>query len=335
MSDPINTAEQSVLINSVWMNLFERLLFPVTLFIGVGLMFYLLSIQQYVEVTYFAIPILVMVMVLILERKHPLDKSWNKNIGDRNTDLGSLGIVAFIMDPLMTALGPAIAVSILMLLDLPQTFSVFKSLPLWAEVLIVIVMIDFNKYWFHRWSHHNLFLWRFHSSHHAVKRMYLLNGFRLHPIYHAATYILAILPPLVLGASLEALIMHSVVLGIAGSFQHANIKLQHGPLNYLFSTNELHRWHHSHKFEEGSKNCGAIFIVFDIMFGSYLKNLTDSPEKLGIKGEEHYPMNNYWKQLLVPFMWDSWMNKPMKKNKVEAHSHTDNKVEIDSSESVV
>jgi sterol desaturase/sphingolipid hydroxylase (fatty acid hydroxylase superfamily) len=319
MTDTINIAEPVVVANSIGINFFERLLFPVTLCTGVGVMFYLLNIQQYVEIAYFLIPIVVMVMILILERKHAFNEKWNKNAGDMNTDLGSLGIVAFIMEPLMTALGPAVAISILMMFDLSQAFSVFDGLPLWAEVIIVITMIDFNKYWFHRLSHHNLFLWRFHSSHHSVKRMYLLNGFRLHPIYHAGTYMLAILPALVLGASHEALIMHSVVLAIAGSFQHANIKLQHGPLNYIFSTNELHRWHHSKKFSEGSKNCGAIFIVFDILFGSYMKNLNNAPEEFGIHGEQHYPMNNYWKQLLVPFMWESWMNAPMKKDKAEAN----------------
>jgi sterol desaturase/sphingolipid hydroxylase (fatty acid hydroxylase superfamily) len=315
MPEVLNNAYQAVSNNSVWINIFERLLFPVTLCIGVGLMFYLLQIQQYVEVSYFAIPIMVLIMLLILERKHPFDAEANKSKGDVKTDLYSLGIVAFVMEPLITAVGPAIAVTILLMLNLPQSFSIFDGLPLWAEILIVIVMIDFNKYWFHRLSHHNLFLWRFHSIHHSVKRMYLINGFRLHPIYHAATYVLAILPPVVLGASHEALIMHSVVLGIAGSFQHANVKLQHGPLNYIFSTNELHRWHHSQKFAEGSKNCGAIFIVFDIMFGSYLKNLNDSPKEMGIHGEKHYPMNNYWKQLLVPFMWKKWMDEPMAKEK--------------------
>lgn len=290
---------------------FERLFFPLTLCIGAGLMYYLLITQQYVEVSYFIIPIVVLALVLIFERIHPIDKRWNKNQGDMGTDLSSLGIVAFIMEPLMTAIGPAIAISILLLFELPQSFTIFDGLPLWAEMLIVITMIDFNKYWFHRLSHHNLFLWRFHSVHHAVKRMYLINGFRLHPVYHIATYLLAILPPVVLGASHEALIMHSVVLAIAGSFQHANIKLQHGPLNYIFSTNELHRWHHSQKFSEGSKNCGAIFIIFDILFGSYYKNLEDSPKEMGIHGEKYYPMNNYAKQLLIPFMWKKWMDEPM------------------------
>lgn len=296
-------------------NLFEMLLFPFCLTTGAGTMFYLLSQDIQVQLAYFLIPISVMLLVLMLERAHPLEKNWNKGRGDTTTDISSLLIVAIGLEPLMTAIGPAIAVFILFSLDLPETFNVFQSLPLWLEALIVILIIDFNKYWYHRFSHTNAFLWRFHSSHHSVKRMYLINGFRLHPLYHTATYFLAILPPMVLGASHEALIMHSVVLGIAGSFQHANIKLQHGPLNSIFSTNELHRWHHSKVIAEGSMNCGAIFIMWDIFFGTYLKNLEGSPEEMGIHGEEFYPMNNYWKQLLVPFVWKRWMAEPIQNQK--------------------
>ncbi len=295
------------------MQWFERAFFPVVLILGAGTMYFVLTAGNpaWVQPAYFAIPILVMVMVLVLEQVHPIEAAWNKRIGDTSADLWSLGIVAFGLEPLMTAIGPAIAVTILGLINVPITFSLFDGLPFWLEALLVILLIDFSKYWFHRASHENAFLWRFHSSHHAVNRMYLINGFRLHPIYHISTYLIAYLPPLVLGASQEALIMHSVVLGIAGAFQHANIKLNHGLLNYVFSTNELHRWHHSNKLAEGNKNCGAIFIFWDIAFGSYHLDLAGKPNHLGLHGEQFYPMNNYWQQLIVPFAWKKWMDEPM------------------------
>ncbi|MCP5170262.1 MAG: sterol desaturase family protein [Hahellaceae bacterium] len=293
------------------MRLFESLLFPLILVIGTGLMYRLVQQQQWVQQAYFAIPITVMILVLVLERWHPIEKEWRHNMGDIPADLTSLGLVAFVLEPLMTAIGPAIAISILLALNVPQAFSVFEGMPLWLEALLVILMIDFSKYWFHRFSHERPLLWRVHSVHHAVKRMYLINGFRLHPIYHLCTFVTAILPPMVLGASQEALILHSVVLGIAGSFQHANIKLAHGPLNYIFSTNELHRWHHSAKISEGNNNYGAIFCIWDWMFGSYYKNLQGKPEIVGIYGEQFYPMNNYFKQLLVPFLWKRWMDEPI------------------------
>ncbi len=307
--------DANVQLTTLRNTLFEILLFPTCLVVGSGAMFFLLYHDLYVEAAYFAIPLSVMFLVLVLERLHPINSQWNKNSGDMSTDLYSLVIVAMGLEPLMTAIGPAIAVLILSMITLPSSFSIFVGVPFWLEVLIVILMIDFNKYWYHRFSHTNAFLWRFHSSHHSVKRMYLLNGFRLHPLYHTATYFLAILPPVVLGASQQALIMHSVVLGIAGSFQHANIKLQHGPLNWVFSTNELHRWHHSNIISEGCKNCGAIFSFWDIMFGTYLKDLNRTSSEMGIHGEEFYPMNNYWKQLLVPFLWNRWIAEPMKQKK--------------------
>lgn len=308
-------------------NLFERSFFTVTLATGTALMLWLLTSgqsQQTIQVVYFAIPVSVMLLVLCIEKLHPIERNWSQPRGDTAADLWSLSIVALAMEPLMTAIGPALAVLIVTSIAMPSAFSLFTGMPLWQEALLVILMIDFGKYWFHRASHHNAFLWRFHSSHHAVKRMYLINGFRLHPIYHMSTYMIAILPPMVLGASQEALIMHSVVLGIAGSFQHANIKLQHGPLNYIFSTNELHRWHHSSNIQEGNKNCGAIFSVWDILFGSYHLDLNGEPKNIGLHGEEFYPMNNYWKQLAVPFLWKKWMDEPMARKAALAKSANTN-----------
>lgn len=316
-----NQINESPSDKSWGIKLFEMFLFPLVLIVGTSAMLWLLGSGQskgVIQFVYFLIPISVMVLVLVLERFHPIEADWTQTKGDTPADLWSLSIVAFGMEPLMTAIGPALAVLIITSLEFPQPFSLFDGMPLWQEALLVILMIDFSKYWFHRASHHNAFLWRFHSSHHAVKRMYLINGFRLHPIYHMSTYMIAILPPLVLGASQEALIMHSVVLGIAGSFQHANIKLQHGPLNYVFSTNELHRWHHSANIQEGNKNCGAIFCVWDILFGSYYKNLEGKPKVIGLYGEEVYPMNNYWKQLAVPFLWRQWIDEPMARRAASA-----------------
>lgn len=295
------------------MKWFERGLFPLVLVTGAGVMYGILVSGQtaWIKPAYFAIPILVMLLVLVLERWHPLEENWNHRLGDTPADLWSLGIVAFGLEPLMTRLGPPMAVTLVGWFSLSPAFNLFEGLPFWLEVLLVILLIDLSKYGFHRASHENAFLWRFHSSHHAVNRMYLINGFRLHPVYHISTYLVAYLPPLILGASQEALIMHSVVLGIAGSFQHANIRLNHGLLNYVFSTNELHRWHHSSKISEGNKNCGAIFSFWDIAFGSFYLNLEGRPKHLGLYGEPFYPMNNYWQQLMVPFVWKKWIDEPM------------------------
>ena len=53
---------------------------------------------------------------------------------------------------------------------------------------------------------------------------------------------------MLIGANEHIVIAHVTVSTVVSAFQHANIDLRFGPLNYIFSSNELHRWHHSADF---------------------------------------------------------------------------------------
>jgi sterol desaturase/sphingolipid hydroxylase (fatty acid hydroxylase superfamily) len=53
-----------------------------------------------------------------------------------------------------------------------------------------------------------------------------------------------------------------------GIFQHANVQLRLGPLNWFFSMAELHRWHHSRTVEEANHNYGQTISVWDWVFGT-------------------------------------------------------------------
>lgn len=287
---------------------FEVLFFPVVLFTGVFIMINLIEIGQWVEQGYFIIPMTILSLVYLFEQLHPMRKEWNIKQGDTSTDLWSFGCVALLIEPLLTAIGPAIALTLLILLGVESHFELISaSIPFWGQAILAWLLIEFGKYCFHRLSHENAFFWRFHSSHHSVNRMYLLNGFRLHPLYHVATYMITILPCLLIGFSHDALILHTVVLATCGAFQHANIKLRFGPLNYIFHTNQLHQWHHSIDLSQGNKNYGACLIIYDLLFGSYYLPKSGHPVEMGIKEQAVYPMNNYWKQLWAPFLWQRWI----------------------------
>ena len=51
--------------------------------------------------------------------------------------------------------------------------------------------------------------------------------------------------------------------------QHANLPLRNGWLNLVFSTNEVHRWHHSARAGEGDSNFGRALVIWDQAFGTY------------------------------------------------------------------
>lgn len=293
---------------SRWVQAFQWLFFPVSLASGIAAMAYALSQHIAPEQVAMAIPVSCLVLLAIGERMLPYNPDWNRSQGDVTADLLSLGMVALGLETLFKTAGPAAAVWLLAQLGLPADWHVFpRHWPFWAQCALVIGVIEIVKYWFHRIGHEVDFWWPLHSVHHAVKRVYLLNGFRIHPLYHLLTYVLGYFPCILLGAPSETLLMHTVILGICGGFQHCNMRLKFGWLNYLFSTNEIHRWHHSTRLEEGNKNYGAIFSLWDVVFGSYYNRPDEAPATIGMVKETGYPMNSYWKQLLVPFMYRRWV----------------------------
>ena len=87
-------------------------------------------------------------------------------------------------------------------------------------------------------------------------------------------------------------------------FQHANIELKIGVLNWVFSMTELHRRHHSRDIREGNSNYGANLILWDIVFGTrfYPKQRQLSANNVGISNMPNFP-RDYLGQLISPFRW--------------------------------
>ncbi len=288
---------------------FQWLFFPVLLGTGIASMAYVLAYQpKMAELAATAIPLTALLLLLILERFFPWDERWLHSQGDMKADLQSLVLVALGLETVFKIVGPVAVIWLLALFKLPPDWTIFpRHWPFWAQCVLLIGVIELAKYWFHRLCHVSPFWWPLHSVHHAVHRVYLLNGFRIHPLYHAITWLLGYFPCILIGVPVEALLMHTVILGICGGIQHCNIKLKFGFLNYIFSTNEIHRWHHSNLLAEGNNNYGAIFSFWDVIFGTWFNRPGLAPEVIGMVKENGYPINNYWKQLAIPFMYNRWV----------------------------
>ena len=109
---------------------------------------------------------------------------------------------------------------------------------------------------------------------------------------------------LALGAGGDLMVMFSTWIAVHGLYQHCNVDLKLGPLNYIFSMAELHRWHHSLSMEEANHNFGNNIIFWDIVFGTMFwpKDRTPS-EDIGIGDMPDFPPG-YIGQLLSPVRWD-------------------------------
>ena len=212
-----------------------------------------------------------------MERLFPLHTDWNKDQGETSGDVTSFIVIFGILDGALKFLMP-----FLILTFLPDV-QIGLALPFWTEVALVMLLIEFGA-WVSHWAHHRYpRLWAFHAMHHSPERLYTLNNFRFHPLNHIATYVLAFTPPLLLGFSQDALLAYAALTLPIVLFQHSNIRFDFGVLNYLFNTNELHRWHHSAAAKEGTKNLGRALVIWDQVFGTFLAPARRSePKSIGL-----------------------------------------------------
>ena len=160
-------------------------------------------------------------------------------------------------------------------------------------------------------------MWRFHAVHHSAPRLYWLNAGRFHPIDSFMTFAPSYILLVVMGSGEVMLAYFGIITTIHGIFQHANIQLRLGPLNWFFSMAELHRWHHSKTLHEANHNYGQTVSVWDWVFGTrYLPANREPPEEIGIADLPSFPMT-WWAQILSPFRW-----RQIKKAS-EAHAMSD------------
>ena len=111
-------------------------------------------------------------------------------------------------------------------------------------------------------------MWRLHAVHHSPQLLYWFNVGRFHPIEKAVQYAFDTLPFALLGVSHEVLAAYFVFYALNGFYQHSNCRVRLGPLNYVVSGPELHRWHHSKLVHESNNNFGNNLIVWDVVFGT-------------------------------------------------------------------
>ena len=160
-----------------------------------------------------------------------------------------------------------------------RAFTINNFMPVWAVWLLTLVMIDFIFYWYHRSAHRIRFLWAIHMNHHSSIEMNFSVAFRqawFGPISKTPFYI--IMPLLGFDPSITVVVaLFSRLWGVLGHTQWVD-KL--GWLDGIFNTPSTHRVHHGTNPEYVDSNYGNLLIVWDRMFGTYVKET--SPVVFGL-----------------------------------------------------
>ncbi|MCH2171890.1 sterol desaturase family protein [Myxococcota bacterium] len=242
-------------------------------------------------------------VVIVAERLFPFVPAWNRNHGDIATD-AAWGGTGFATGSLVGVASTAIGGYLGSLLSASFGSTLWPTTwPLLAQLVLAIVVVEFFHYWIHRFEHEWDWLWSVHATHHSAPRLYWLNALRFHFLDTALLNLGFVAPLVALGAPAPIFVLWIVASSVHGICQHANMQVRCGPLNWVFSMAELHRWHHSRLVRESNTNYGQNIILWDIIFGTrFLPSDRNPPEDIGIANLPAFPMN-WWSQLLSPIRW--------------------------------
>ena len=167
-----------------------------------------------------------------------------------------------------------------------------STLPMWLQLLLFFVVLDFVQWFTHVLLHKYAFLWNFHKVHHSVKEM----GFAAHLRYHWMENVLY-KPLKTFGVMLlggfepeQAYIVHFIAIAI-GHLNHANVKITWGPLKYILNNPVMHLYHHAYTIPKGSKgiNFGISLSIWDYIFKTNYIPDEDGTIELGFPGDENFP----------------------------------------------
>ncbi|MEZ5814202.1 MAG: sterol desaturase family protein [Alphaproteobacteria bacterium] len=181
-----------------------------------------------------------------------------------------------------------------------------REWPMWAQVVLGVVAAEFGLYWVHRAGHVTPWMWRFHAVHHSVTKLWFLNTGRFHFVDSLASIVLGLAILLAMGAPMEVVKWLSAITAFIGMLTHCNVEMRFGPLNYIFNTPGLHRWHHSKDLKEGNRNYCENVMIWDHVFGTFYDADYRPPADIGM-GD--YMPERFTYQILWPFLTNKMKQK--------------------------
>ena len=239
-------------------------------------------------------------LVTGLEWRFPHRRTWQPDRMTVTNDLAYMTLVQMLLPPGVAMLFVLLLIEPLHTAGLTASVLWPHALPVWVQAALMLLAADFLRYWLHRAAHRYPPLWRLHAVHHSPDRLYWLNVGRFHPLEKALQMAFDTLPFMLLGVGAEIIALYFVFYAVNGFFQHSNIRMRFGWLNWLVSSAELHRWHHARQPEVSDHNFGNNLIVWDVLFSTrYLPPNRDSDD-LGLPNHD-YPAS-FLAQLRTPFV---------------------------------
>jgi len=160
---------------------------------------------------------------------------------------------------------------------------------IFLSIVIAVLALDFSS-WLVHWVMHKVKpLWGFHLVHHTDNTVDVTTGLRHHPgdsIFRGIFFLLLIF---VSGAPMYGVMIYQTLVVLATAFTHANISLPKPVdkiISYILISPNMHKVHHHWKQPYTDSNYGAVFSIWDRLFGTY-KTLDPKEIRYGL--DRYYP----------------------------------------------
>jgi sterol desaturase/sphingolipid hydroxylase (fatty acid hydroxylase superfamily) len=244
------------------------------------------------------LPILVAGLAIVaLELRFPERLEWCPRLADVAADAAFMAFVQIVLARVLLVLA-VFAIAAWMHGHAPSP-GWPHDWPLGVQMVAMVLAVDFLRYWLHRACHTYTPLWRLHEVHHSPDILYTLNVGRFHPLEKVLHFACDTVPFLLLGVAPEVIAGYFLLYSVNGFFQHSNLRLRYGWLNYVVGSAETHRWHHARDPRTALCNFGNTTIVWDLLFRTWYLPAAGPVDDIGIM-DKTYPQG-FLAQMLTPF----------------------------------
>jgi sterol desaturase/sphingolipid hydroxylase (fatty acid hydroxylase superfamily) len=182
-----------------------------------------------------------------------------------------------------TAISVFVFRPVLALLEIGAISGWVNGLPVAIQFVLGLVLFDLLSFIVHRGLHRSDRLWEFHKVHHSTLE---LDGFATTRT-HMFENLLRFAPPqaalFMMGVPVSVVAPTVAIAAIYGVSNHSNLDIKANWIEAVLVTPRLHRRHHVPTTT--NNNYGAIFTIWDRLFGTLVRVDTSRDERYGVPGE--------------------------------------------------
>lgn len=183
----------------------------------------------------------------------------------------------------------------------------------WKSAIVLIVLIDFLFYWFHRAGHSINIFWAAHSPHHSTEEMNLAVALRASVTQRLFSFTFFWPLPL-LGFSPEFIYTMTGIHLINGYWHHTRTIGKLGWFEKWFNTPSHHRVHHGTNAQYLDRNMAELLIIWDKLFGTFEEEREEvnygilrHPGTWGPLGINFHFWGMLWQDMKeTPKLWDKF-----------------------------